>query len=92
MERLGQIGVPHTAALAAVAGAFAAGYGWLLLQAHRGRPRLGLAALLVVAAAPWLLPWYVVWPVVLVAAEDDPAAQVLALCLCAYLLPQRVLL
>lgn len=67
------------------------GYGWLLLQAYRGRPRLGLAALLVLVVSSWLLPWYVVWPVVLVAVDDDPAAQLLALCLCAYLLPQRVL-
>ena len=91
-HRLEQIGVPRTVALTAMASVFAIGYGWLLLQARRGRPRLGLTALLVLAVTPWLLPWYVVWPVVLVAAEDDAAAQVLALCLCAYLLPQRILI
>jgi glycosyl transferase family 87 len=91
-QRLEQIGVPHTAALALVAVAFAIGYGWLLREARRERRRLGLTALLMLAASPWLVPWYAVWAVVLAAAEDDLAAQLLALVLCAYLLPQRVLI
>ena len=91
-RRLEQLGVPSAASLAMVAVAFAVGYGWLLLEARRGRRRLGLAALIGLAASPWLVPWYVVWAVVLAAAEEDRTAQLLVLSLCAYLLPQRVLI
>jgi hypothetical protein len=34
--------------------------------------------------------WYVVWAVPLAAAEDDRPAQLIALGLCAYLLPQTI--
>ena len=42
------------------------------------------------STTPWLLPWYATWPVVLAAVEEDAVAQVLALGLAVYLLPDRV--
>jgi chromate transport protein ChrA len=89
-HRLGQLGVPAQAAVAISAAILVAGYSLLLRAAWRGRARLGLAAGLLVATTPWLLPWYAVWVVPLAALEDDRAARVLALALCAYLLPARV--
>jgi hypothetical protein len=50
------------------------------------RPHLGAPA----RRHAWLLPWYAVWAVALAAIEEDAAAWVLTLALCAYLLPDRV--
>ena len=83
-------GHSHWLALAALAAAFVAAYAWLLREAARGRARLGLAAGFLLLATPYLAPWYAAWAVPLAAAEDDLAAQILALALCAYLLPQTV--
>jgi hypothetical protein len=69
---------------------FAIAYAWLAREAARGRARLGLALALVLLATPYLTVWYVVWAVPLAAADDDGPAQLLALALCAYLLPQTV--
>jgi hypothetical protein len=44
----------------------------------------------VLLATPYLAPWYLIWMVPLAAAEDDRAAQALALLLTAYLLRQTV--
>jgi len=63
---------------------------WLLRSARAGRPRLGLAAALVLVASPWLLPWYAVWAVPLAALDEDRGAWLLTLAVCAYLLPDRV--
>jgi hypothetical protein len=41
-------------------------------------------------AIPYVTPWYLVWAVPLAAAEDDDAAQLLAIALGAYLLPQTI--
>jgi hypothetical protein len=71
--------------------AYAAAYVWLLRQAARGRARLGLALALLLLALPYLAAWYVLWPLALAARDDDDAATVLSLSLCAYLLPQRLL-
>jgi alpha-1,6-mannosyltransferase len=70
--------------------AFGAAYLWLLREAARGRARLGLALGLLLLALPYLIVWYVVWTVPLAAGDDDRPAQVLALALCAYLLPQTI--
>jgi hypothetical protein len=74
---------------------FAAGYAlvyaWLLRQAARGRARLALALALLLLALPYLIVWYVLWPLTLSAYDEDDAATVLTLALCAYLLPQRIL-
>jgi hypothetical protein len=89
-HRLEQIGLPDWLALALVAAAFALAYAWLLREAWRGRARLGLAAGLLLLATPYLVPWYAVWVVPLAAAEEDRAAQGLALVLCAYMLRQTI--
>ena len=89
-HRLESLGVPDAVALTLFAVGFAVAYGWLLLEARRGRARLGLAAGAVLLATPYLAPWYLIWMVPLAAAEDDRAAQALALLLTAYLLRQTV--
>ena len=63
---------------------------WLVRSARAGRGRLGLTSGLLLVGTPWLLPWYAVWAVALAAVEEDAAAWVLTLALCAYLLPDRV--
>lgn len=89
-HRLEQVGLPEWLALAACATAFGAAYLWLLREAWRGRARLGLAAGLLLLATPYLVPWYAVWTVPLAAAEEDRAAQWLALGLSAYMLRQTI--
>jgi alpha-1,6-mannosyltransferase len=89
-SRLESLGVPHGAAVGLLVGLFGVAYVWLLREAWRGRARLGLAAGLLIVAAPWLVPWYAVWTVPLAAIEEDRTAQVLALALCAYLLRDAV--
>ena len=86
------IGIPYGVAFGLCAAALVVGYAWLLLEAHRGRARLGLAACLFLLATPYLVAWYVVWALPLAAAEDDPPAQWIAVALSAYLLRQGVLL
>ena len=44
--------------------AYAIAYGWLLVQAARGRARLGLAWALLLLCLPYLIVWYVLWPLV----------------------------
>ena len=56
----------------------------------RGRARLGLAACLVLLTTPYLAVWYLAWAVPLAAVEEDAAATVACLGLCAYLLPQTI--
>jgi hypothetical protein len=89
-HRLTQLGLPREAALALAAAAFTGGYLWLLGEARRGRARLGLAASFGLLATPYLAPWYTAWAVPLAAAEDDRAAQLVALALTAYLLRQTI--
>ena len=81
-SRLASIGVPRWVALLPLVLAMP-----LLVRA---RPRLGLAAALVLVASPWLLPWYAVWVVPLAAVEEDRLAWTFALLLSAYLLADRV--
>ena len=88
--RLEALGLPHTAAHLLATGVLVIGGLWLLRQARNGRPRFALGACLLVVTSPWLLPWYATWPVALAAVEEDATAQVLALALAAYLLPDRV--
>jgi hypothetical protein len=62
----------------------------LFRRALLGQARMALAACLMLATTPWVAAWYTAWPVPLAAAEDDGRAQLAALALCAYLLPQSV--
>jgi hypothetical protein len=89
-SRLESLGAPHGLAVGLLAGLFVLAYLWLLREAWRGRARLGLAGGLLVVAAPWLVPWYLVWTVPLAAVEEDRFAQVLALALTGYLLRDAV--
>ena len=88
--RLQSLGLPRWAALTLIATAFVVAYALLLRSAARGRARLGLASGLLLLAAPYVVSWYTVWAVPLAAAEDDAAAQLLSLGLCAYLLQQGI--
>ena len=85
-SRLGDLGLPGWLALVPLAIAVP----WLVRSARAGRRRLGLTSGLLLVGTPWLLPWYAVWAVALAAVEEDAAAWVLTLVLCAYLLPDRV--
>ncbi|MHB8642548.1 MAG: glycosyltransferase 87 family protein [Gaiellaceae bacterium] len=89
-HRLQQLGLPHGAAVALLVAAFAIAYAWLAREALRGRARLGLATVALLAASPYLAVWYVVWTLPLAAAEDDERAALLGLALCAYLLRQTI--
>jgi hypothetical protein len=89
-HRLSDLGVPERVAAGLFAGLFILAFVWLLLEARRGRARLGLAAGLMLVATPWLVPWYAVWAVALSAVEEDRAARLLALALSAYLLRDAV--
>jgi hypothetical protein len=70
--------------------AYACAYAWLLRSAARGRSRPALAFALLLPALPYLIVGYVLWPLVLAAYDEDPAAIALTLGLCAYLLPQTI--
>jgi hypothetical protein len=89
-SRIAELGVPRELAAAVLAGGFLVAYALLLRQAARGRARLGLASALLLLATPWLVVWYLAWPVALAAAEEDRTAQWLTIGLSAYLLPQAV--
>lgn len=89
-HRLTGLGLGPHLALVVVGVAFVAAYAWLAQTAWRGHARLGLTAGLILLAAPYVVSWYTVWAVPLAAAEEDLAAQVLILGLCAYLLRQGV--
>lgn len=89
-HRLEQLGVPDGLALALAGVALIGGFAWLVREAGRGRARLGLAACLVLVTTPYLAVWYLAWTVPLAAAEEDSAATIACLALCAYLLPQTI--
>jgi glycosyl transferase family 87 len=89
-SRIAELGVPRELAAAVLAVAYLAAYALLLRQAARGRARLALASAMLLLASPWLVVWYLAWPVALAAAEEDRTAQWLTICLSAYLLAQAV--
>ncbi|HZG35756.1 MAG TPA: polyprenol phosphomannose-dependent alpha 1,6 mannosyltransferase MptB [Gaiellaceae bacterium] len=89
-SRLELLGLPRPVALGLAGAALLGGLVLLARRAHRGEAHLGRTGCLLVATTPYLAPWYAVWAVPLAAADDDPPAQLAALGLCAYLLPQTV--
>ena len=91
-SRIDELGVPHSVAFALVLVVASLAFAAICRSAMHGRARFGLAALVVLLATPWLLPWYTAWAVPLAAADDDAAARWLAIALSAYLLPDRVFL
>ncbi len=89
-HRLEQLGLAHDVAIGLALSLLAVALALLARQALRGRARLGLTACVLLLGTPWLAAWYVAWAVPLAAAEEDRTAQLAALGLCAYLLPQAV--
>ena len=89
-HRLSQLGVPESAAIALFAALFGVAYVALARQAWRGRARLALASIALLACAPYVTPWYLAWVVPLAAVEEDKLARGLALAFTAYLLPQTI--
>ena len=88
--RLAQLGLSEGAGTWLLRGVLVVGGVWLVVQAVRGRPRLGLAAGLLLATSTWILPWYALWPVGLAAAEDDAVARFVGVALAGYLVADRV--
>jgi hypothetical protein len=89
-SRLAQLGLGESTAFSLARAGLVVGMIWLAVEAARGRVRLALGACLVLVTSPWILPWYAIWPVGLAAAEEDGLAQVLAIALAMYVLPDRV--
>jgi hypothetical protein len=89
-SRLAGLGVPRELAAGLLAGAFLVAYALLVREAARGRPRLALTSTLLLFATPWLVVWYLAWPVSLAGAEEDRTAQWLTVALSVYLLPQAI--
>ena len=86
-------GLDPTAVRATALVLFAAAFVYLLFRAWRGTDWLRCAAwasfaLLLVTA--WLLPWYLIWTLPLVALSRDRPLQLLTLTLTAYQLPARM--
>ncbi|MFI5025983.1 MAG: polyprenol phosphomannose-dependent alpha 1,6 mannosyltransferase MptB [Solirubrobacterales bacterium] len=80
-----------TRALALIA--YGALFAYLLIWTYRGGDWLRAAAWATAAlllATAWLLPWYLLWPLPLVALSRDRALQLLLLVLTAYQLGARI--
>jgi hypothetical protein len=88
--RLEQLGAGEAVAHTMTYVALAAGAVWIARRAFRARPTLALGASLLVVTSAWVMPWYSTWPIALAAVEEDAFAQVVALGLALYLLPDRV--
>lgn len=72
---------------------FAAGIAWLLFWTWRGGDWVraaAWAALALLLATAWLLPWYLIWLLPLAAISRDRPLQLLALALTAYQLGARI--
>ena len=73
--------------------AYAAAVAYLLLWTWRGHDWLrasAWAAFSLLLATSWLLPWYLIWPLPLVAISRDRTLQLLTLALTAYQLGARI--
>jgi alpha-1,6-mannosyltransferase len=78
---------------AAFATAYALSLIYLLIQTWQGADWLRMAAwatLGLLIATAWLLPWYLIWALPLVALSRDRQLQLLTLALTAYQLPARM--
>jgi hypothetical protein len=86
-------GLDPTAVRAVALILFAVTFAYLLLRTWRGMDWLRAAAWASVAlllATAWLLPWYLIWALPLVALSRDRPLQLLTLALTAYQLPARM--
>lgn len=86
-------GLGADAARAAALALYAAAVAWLLLWTWRGGDWVRAAAWAgfgLLLATSWLLPWYLIWPLPLVAVCRDRPLQLLTLALTAYQLGARI--
>jgi hypothetical protein len=86
-------GLSQTAVRATALAIYAASFLYLLTQTWRGADWLRCAAwasLGLLLASAWLLPWYLIWALPLVALSRDRPLQLLTLALTAYQLPARL--
>jgi hypothetical protein len=86
-------GLDATAVRATALALFAAAFLYLLVRTWRGGDWLRCAAwasLALLMATAWLLPWYLIWALPLVALSRDRPLQLLTLALTAYQLPARL--
>ncbi len=86
-------GLDPTLVRATALALFAATFIYLLIRTWRGTDWLRCAAwasLALLLATAWLLPWYLIWALPLVALSRDRPLQLLTLALTAYQLPARM--
>ncbi len=86
-------GLNEAAVRATALALFAASFLYLLLRTWRGMDWLraaGWASIALLLATAWLLPWYLIWALPLVALSRDRPLQLLTLALTAYQLPARM--
>jgi len=86
-------GLDPTAVRAAALALYAAAFLYLLAWTRRGNDWLRAAAWAsfgLLLATAWLLPWYLIWALPLVALSRDHPLQLLTLALTAYQLPARM--
>jgi alpha-1,6-mannosyltransferase len=86
-------GLDATAVRAAALALYAAAFTYLLAWTWRGNDWLRAAAwasFALLLATAWLLPWYLIWTLPLVALSRDRPLQLLTLALTAYQLPARL--
>ena len=86
-------GLDETAVRDTALALFALSFAYLLLKTWRGMDWLraaGWASLLLLLATAWLLPWYLIWCLPLVALSRDRPLQLLTLALTAGQLPARM--
>lgn len=86
-------GLDPTAVRAAALAIFAATFVYLLAWTWRGNDWLraaSWASFALLIATAWLLPWYLIWALPLVALSRDRPLQLLTLALTAYQLPARL--
>jgi hypothetical protein len=86
-------GLDPTAVRVTALSFFAAFFIYLLIRTWKGMDWLRAAAwasFLLLLATAWLLPWYLIWALPLVALSRDRPLQLLTLALTAYQLPARM--
>lgn len=86
-------GLDPTAVRVTALALFAVAFAYLLLRTWRGADWLRCAAwasFALLLATAWLLPWYLIWTLPLVALSRDRPLQLLTLALTAYQLPARM--
>jgi hypothetical protein len=83
---LGDAGLSHRPQLAVIGLFLLCAFAFLVREAWRGRLRLGLSGSALAFGQGWLNPWYASWGVSLSAPEEDGAAHLASLALCALVL------